>query len=374
MSKRIVFGSTPLINNFYWNEALKRNGYHTKTVMFDFTTFITADINWDIKLKINKSKNKFLNLISYGSLGIRAIIVFAQCVPKFDIFVISFDGFLIGRIPLLWRCQSYIFKALKKKVIVIPYGGDSYIYKNVISTEIQKGLIDSYPMSMKQQKRITQRVFYWKKHADVILPGFMHADIFGEKDIQSLDKILLKIPNTLTIDLNLWHSERKPLEKGQVIEIAHMPNHRGFKGTERIIEVIEELRNEGFNIKFHLIEKLSNNAVQILMQDRIHILIDQIYAIGYGLNAIEGMASSCVVMANISNPKYTDMYADTFLDDCPIISVSAFNLKQELIKIALNHERINEISDLSRGYVENFHSYRYFSTVVGEIIEFLYNN
>jgi hypothetical protein len=374
MLKKIAFGSTPLINNFYWNEALKRSGYYSKTVMFDNASFITANINWDVKLKVNIPKNKLLKLIAYVDLGIRAVILFAQCVIRYDIFVISFDGFLIGKIPLLWRCQSYIFKALKKKVIVIPYGGDSYIYKNVISTEIQKGLIDSYPMSVKQQKRITQRVDYWKKHADVILPGFMHADIFGEINIPSLEKILLRIPNTLTIDLNSWRSERKPVEAGQVIEIAHMPNHRGFKGTERIIEVVEELRNEGFNIKFHLIEKISNNSVQLLLRDRIHILIDQIYAIGYGLNAIEGMASSCVVMANISNPKYTKMYAGTFLDKCPIVSVNQFKLKQELINIILNPERLNEISDLSREYAEKYHSYKYFSTAIGEVIELLYKN
>jgi len=374
MSKKIVFGSTPIINNFYWNEALRRDGHNSKTVMFDSPTFITANINWDVKLKIKKSNIKYLNVFAYISGGIRASILFVQCLFKFDIYVISFDGFLIGKIPLLWRCQSYLFKALNKKVIVIPYGGDSYIYKNIISPETRKGLADSYPMSLKQQKIITRRVKYWKKHADVILPGFMHADIFGEKDTQSLKKTSWKIPNILTIDLNSWHSERRPLESGQVIEIAHMPNHRGFKGTDRIIDIVEELISEGYNIKFHLIEKLSNNEVQILMRNKIHVLIDQIYAIGYGLNAIEGMASACVVMANISNTKYTNMYTGTYLDKCPIISVNTFNLKQELIGIISNHSRINELSNASRKYAENYHSYSHFSKAMKEIIQSLYAN
>jgi hypothetical protein len=373
MTIRIVFGSTPLINNFYWNDALKRNGYDTKTLMFNFSTYITKNIKWDISVAYLRSKNMYLNFFLNLGNGLRAIFMFLKYINKFDIFVISFDGFLIGRIPILWRSQAYLFKGLRKKIVLIPYGGDFYVYKNIKSKEIQVGIEDSYPMSEKAQKRIAQRVEYWKKHANLIFPGFAYPDMYKHSELNSYKNIFLTSPSPLIINEEIWVSKRVPLRKGQVIEIAHMPNHRGFKGTDKILEVIEELKNEGFQIKFHLIEKLSNDEVRLLMTNKIHILIDQIYFVGYALNSIEGMASSCVVMANLSDERYTSLYFNTYLDECPIVSINKSNLKQELTTIILDYNRINDLSKLSRNYVENFHSYKYFSILFGDIINSLYN-
>ena len=370
MSSRIVFGSTPIINNYYWDAALKHYGYNSKTLVFNSTTYITESINWDIKIKFRNSEKRLLSYLFRIEAGVKATFSFVWHVFQFDIFVISFDGFLIGRIPVLWRAQSFIFRVLKKKVIAMPYGGDCYVYENVKSMDIQQGLIDSYPMTRKEQKIIARRVSYWKKHANIILPGFMYADIYNAEDIHGFNNIKI-IPSILAIDIDSWRSKRPPLVKGAVVEIAHMPNHRGLKGTEIIIEVIEELKTEGFKINFNLIEKRPNSEVRILMQDKIHILIDQIYAIGYGLNAIEAMASSCVVMANLSDQSYTSLFINSYLRHCPIISVNKSNLKQELIKIIRDHARINEVGDLSRTYIENFHSYEYFSSVLNELIKTL---
>ena len=372
MSKRVVFGSTPLINNSYWNEALNLNGYDSKTVMFNSTTHITRNTKWDVHIPFVYSENNLLNVYFKMVNGLRAIFYFVKYINQFDIFVISFDGFLIGRIPIIWRFQSYAFKTFKKKVILIPYGGDFYVYRNVKSKEIRYGLEESYPMSKKKQNRIANRVAYWKKHADLVVPGFAYADIYEPWEANLFKNILFTTPSPLIVDTQLWSSNKKPLKQGQMIEIAHMPNHRGFKGTEKIVEVIEELKNEGFNIKFDLIEKIPNQEVKKLMTDKIHILIDQIYFIGYALNSIEAMASSCVVMANISNETYTSVYSETYLDECPVININKFNLKQELIKIILDSYKINELSRLSRQYAENFHSYKYFSVIFEEMVEMLY--
>ena len=153
-NKNIAFGSTPIINNFYWSSALNQSGYNAKTIMFDTSTFITDKISWDIKIKFKISENKLLHYFFKINTGIRAIFLFFKYLLKFDIFVISFDGFLIGKIPIVWRFQAYLFKFFGKKSIVIPYGGDSYIYDQVRSKALQAGLMRSYPMSEKQQRNI----------------------------------------------------------------------------------------------------------------------------------------------------------------------------------------------------------------------------
>jgi hypothetical protein len=374
MSKRIVFGSTPIINNSYWNEALNLSGYKSKTVMFDNTSHITRVTQWDVRIPFIYSENKLLNIFFKLSNGLRAIFYFIKFIHQFDIFVISFDGFLIGKIPVIWRCQSYVFKMLKKKAIVIPYGGDFYVYRNVKSEELRLGVQESYPMSKKRQNKIAHRVTYWKEHADLVVPGFACADIYNTSEANLYKNIFFTTPSPLIVDTDLWNSNKKALEKREIIEIAHMPNHRGFKGTDKIVEVVEELKNEGFNIRFNLIERLPNDEVRELMANKIHILIDQIYFVGYALNSIEAMASSCVVMANLSNKAYTSIYSETYLDRCPIINIDKSNLKQVLTNVILDFNKINELSLLSRKYVENFHSYEYFSVIFGRMIELLDKN
>jgi len=137
MAKKIVFGSTALINNFYWNDALKRSGFSSKTIMFELITHVTKDIKWDVIVRLNKSENKYLNTFLLIPNGLKAIYMFLKYINKFDVFVLSFDGFLIGKIPIVWRWQSYLFKAFKKKVVLIPYGGDLskyYIRRNQART------------------------------------------------------------------------------------------------------------------------------------------------------------------------------------------------------------------------------------------------
>jgi len=257
---------------------------------------------------------------------------------------------------------------------LIPYGSDYFVYENINSEEIKSGLLISYPMSKRKQKNIAQRVAYWKKHANLVVPGFAFADIYNASEVNLYKNILFTMPSPLIVDTDLWSSNKKALEKGQTIEIAHMPNHRGIKGTDKIVEVVEELKNEGFNIRFNLIERVPNAEVRDLMANKIHILIDQIYLIGYALNSIEAMASSCVVMANLSNKTYTSIYSDTYLDRCPIISIDKSSLKQALIDIIRDFNKINELSLMSRKYVENFHSYEYFSVIFGKMIEVLDKN
>lgn len=369
---RIVFGSTSIINNYYWSEALKKNNYNSRTIMFDSPTFITKTIKWDIRIKRRKSNNKHLRFFFNFLLGVKVIFLFPFYVLKADLLVISFDGFLIGKIPLLWRTQSFFIKKFKKKILVIPYGSDSYVYKKVASSEIQNGLIDSYPMSDRDQKQIEKRVLYWLRRADLIIPGFMHIDIFTGKEAKYSTKDPFRLPSPLVIDVDSWSAKRSPISAGDCLEIAHMPNHRGYKGTSVITKVVEELQKEGYKIKFHLIEGVPNEQVKNLLCNRIHILIDQIYAIGYGLNAIEGMSSSCVVLSNLSNKEYIEMYENTYLAECPIVSVNKFTLKQELEKILSNPTTINDLSKKSRAYVEKYHSYDFFSKIFKDILDQLY--
>ena len=91
-------------------------------------------------------------------------------------------------------------------------------------------------------------------------------------------------------DLNLLSSKYQNV-KGYddgFFHILHAPNHRSIKGSDHIISAVEELNNEGYKIKLHLIEKVSN-AESI---SKVDLVIDQLIIGWYAMFAIESMALS----------------------------------------------------------------------------------
>lgn len=52
---------------------------------------------------------------------------------------------------------------------------------------------------------------------------------------------------------------------GEVV-VVHAPNHRHIKGTDRLIEVVEQLRGEGLGVRLELLEKRPNSEVRTAVQ------------------------------------------------------------------------------------------------------------
>ena len=164
------------------------------------------------------------------------------------IFFTSFDGFFLQETPIDFLQVFYL--KLARKIIVLPYGGDAYVTRNINSSSTAHALIYSYPLTSRYQTSILRKVNYWTKYADAIIAGFLFADGIGRWDTL--------IPSPLSLDLKHWKkSNKKQVSNGKNSEIviAHVPNHRGFKGTEFIIKAIEKLKEKGYKIKFLLIEK-----------------------------------------------------------------------------------------------------------------------
>jgi hypothetical protein len=69
-----------------------------------------------------------------------------------------------------------------------------------------------------------------------------------------------------------------PCKKGSTMKVVHIPSHRGAKGTNEILGIIEKLRLENnLEFEFALLEGISNEAVleQLSVSD---LLIDQVYS------------------------------------------------------------------------------------------------
>jgi glycosyltransferase involved in cell wall biosynthesis len=341
-SIRVVWGSTPIINFSYWSKAARRAGYLSETFTFD-----AYDINnrkdWD---KVSSEEFKYI------AKSIRPIFIFLYSLFKYDIFVISFDGYFLGSTPLRFF-QAMLLKIAGKKIVSMPYGGDAYCYKNIRSLDLLHAIQCSYPENSKQQERVSSNVNYWEKNSDAIVPGLLAGDGIGRWDILS--------PSPICIDLENWHrSNKKQDEDGskEKITIAHFPNHRGFKGSEFIIEAIRKLKQDGFNVELKLLEKIKNTEVKFFLENEADILVDQLIFTGYAMNAVEGMASGLTVISNLESEDELRLFRRwSFLEECPIVSSSPENIYEILKKLITNPSLRNELGRAGREYVDKYHGF-----------------
>jgi hypothetical protein len=355
---RLVWGSTPIINNSYWSRAMRQAGYLSNTFTTDYYSSINRREDWD---RILSEEYKWL------PSRIKPWVAFIDSLFRYDVFIISFNGFFIGKYPLEY-VQAHILKLAGKKIIAVAYGGDSYVYHRIRSMGTLHGLMMSYPQAACDQQRISRNVDYWCAHADAVIPGFMGPDGFGRWDVL--------MPSSLAIDLNSWVASTKKNDFNGTygcVVITHAPNHRGFKGTEFVLAAIRILQAEGLKIELRLLEKIQNKEVRRILCEDTDILIEQIICTGHGLNGLEGLASGLPVISNLEDDTYImPVRRWSFFGECPLVSASPETLVDVLRKLVTRPELRHQIGKAGRAYVEKYHGLDSAQYLFTNVIDYVY--
>jgi hypothetical protein len=354
---RLVWGSDPIINNSYWSKGMINAGYSSETFTTDYFSINKRD-DWDRILS---------EQYGWAPPPIKPLVAFVDSLFRYDVYIISFKGFFIGNWPFSYL-QAQILKLAGKKIIVIPYGGDSYVYRRIRSMGTLHGLMVSYPMQSLDQEKISRDVDYWCANADAVIPWFMGSDGFGRWDVL--------MPSPLSINLEYWAASDRNNDAdgatGTVI-ITHAPNHRGFKGTEFILKAISNLQAEGLKIELKLLEKISNVEVCRILQKETDILIDQIICTGYAMNALEGLASGLPIISNLEDDNYTmPMRRWSFLGECPIVSASPETLEDVLRKLVTRPELRHLLGSAGRAYAKKYHGLDSGQYLFGNLMDYVY--
>lgn len=355
---RLVWGPIPIINNKYWSDAMRAAGWSSQTLMMGFAS------------TINK-KEDFDELVSdrYGFLptSLKLLLIFLESLFRFDVFFLSFNGWLLGNTPY-WHLEAPLLKIAGKKIVIIPYGGDAYVYRNIRSTSVQHALMISYPAAARKQDSIQKKVHHWIKNADCIIPGGIAPDGFGRWDVL--------LPSSLHIDTELWApSKRLSLADGRndVVTIAHAPNHRGFKGTEFIIAAVNTLKSEGLLVELILMEKIQNDELRRMFEYDVDILVDQLIFTGHGLNALEGMASALPVICNLEDETYMlPMRRWSYFAECPIVSATPETIVDVLRKLVQRPNLRHQLGAAGRQYVEKYHDYESSQYLFCNVLKYVY--
>lgn len=360
--RELVWGTVPMTNNKYWSAAVKTLGYRSITLMEEFY-HIHKKEDFDIYLDDLTPKwiwPRFLRIETGKLLG------FLYVMRNASVLHLCFLG---GPLWNTWlrKIEGPLYRWAGIKTVVIPYGGDMYMYSRVMDPCVRHGLLLSFPHMAAREKEIEGRVDHWIRHGDTIVMGFT-IDGIGRWDAL--------VGNFICIDIHEWRqndSYSNSDGRNGTVRIMHAPNRRGVKGSEFIFKAVDELKAEGLQIELVLLEKLPNECIKSMMQE-VDVIADQLILPGYGLFAVEAMASGLPVMTNLHNEAYTRLFRRySFLNECPILSTTPETIKANLRALVTSPALREALGRASRDYAEKYHSYKTATYLFGSIYDKLLN-
>lgn len=343
----IGMGPLPMINYVYWAKALRKRGYTVETFVVN-TYFITEEFDFICDKKQHRYYRKY------------PLLLFFRCVLRYSAMYIYFNGGPLQNSVIYRNLEPCLFKIANTKLVVMPYGSDVQVFERTPNKVTACNLCKDYPyFFQKTHSRIIKQIDMWTKNADIVVGAMDSIDYmyFWNRTIPchfaiDTDKIC---PNEITNE-----------KVDNTIKILHAPNHMSIKGTEFIEMAIEKLKNEGYDIDYCRIQKVSNEEV-IKKIKEADIVIDQLVMGWYAMFAMEAMACAkpCVCYLR-------DDLVDTFVkigclkkDEIPLISAGTDTIYDVLKDLIEHKENFENIGRKSREYVVNHHSL----DVIGEFFE-----
>lgn len=144
------------------------------------------------------------------------------------------------------------------------------------------------------------------------------------------------------------------LEGREELVVAHAPSRRRLKGTDFVLQAVEEARSRGARVRLDLVEDLPY-AKALARYRSADLLVDQLVLGWYGAVAIEAMQMGKPVVAYISGDAIGRVEPD-LRDALPIIRSGPAELAEVLIDLAEDRRRVRSLGDRSREFVATWHS------------------
>lgn len=143
---------------------------------------------------------------------------------------------------------------------------------------------------------------------------------------------------------------------GNKIIIMHGINRGIEKGSDYIVQALKKLETKYPEIVEIVIVKHVSLSDYLRIMQKSNVVIDQCYAEGCGMNAIEAMSMGKVVLGG-NEPGNAEEYGE---NNCPVINIHA-NVEEIysiLVDLVNNPDKIKRISKESREYAVRVHDCR----------------
>jgi glycosyltransferase involved in cell wall biosynthesis len=350
---RLIWGPVPIVAIKYWSQAMRERGYESRTCVFAYYSInerADFDVHYDEFLPRGLIFEAF-----------RPYAVFLWVLRIADMYMSFFDGGFL-QMTALRGLELPLLRLAGMRIVVSPYGSDIAVpgYLGVA----EQRLLEDYPGIATAGPRVRRRVLRFTRRADLVVRNLQ----FG-----FLPRWDVLWPTQVAIDVERRGAGVPPGDadgrNGEVV-VVHAPNHRRIKGTDHVIEAVEQLCNEGLRVHLELLERRPNAEVRATVE-RADIVAEQFVA-GYGLFAVEAMAAGRPVLSALKwMPQ--DALDDLKRRGIPILDTDFESLTDNLRALVTDPERRKRLGDAGRHYVLAHHSYEAVGAVWAAIIEHVWS-
>ena len=225
-------------------------------------------------------------------------------------------------------------------------------------------------LSIRRLGRVVDELAWLRRRGKTILFTYQGSDIRGgggvrekaaHRALRYADRVFYQNP-----DLRQWlpgasflpyaavdPAALRPeaLQEREELVVAHAPTDRVIKGTQRVIEAVDALRDEGVAIRLDLVEGVTRD-VALERLAAADLLIDQLRLGWYGTVAVEAMALGRPVLSYIREDEPED---NPFGEELPIVRTTAATLVDDLRALSADRDRLPELGFAGRAFVERHH-------------------
>jgi hypothetical protein len=342
---KIFIGLTEIANiTDTYARAFRQLGHDTVSMIWKRNRFYPAG-QYDIVLKEQSAstgivKKGWIGKISDGAARLGAARYLPRMIRECDIFIFIFgSSFIPGYLdyPLIKRAG---------KKIVTTFWGSEIRYGYALEQESKAlgfdGEIGPFLDYLKLQRgnyyQCLSTIRAAEKYADLILSQQ------GYGQLQSRPYMRANVPIEVAGLTCKIPAREKPL-------ILHVPSKRDIKGTSVIMQTIEDLRREGLQFDFRLIENMPNPEVRANLTEA-DIVVDELYSETVGMLSTEAMASGCVAVVRYMN-EYGKVPAD-----CPAVNANRYTLGSELRTLITDLPGRVDIASAGRPFVEKYYDHK----------------
>lgn len=189
---------------------------------------------------------------------------------------------------------------------------------------------------------------------DMIIPTtWEYMKIYTDYNHTYYSKVKPIIPFPIDIDMSPIN-----ITNNKKLVIFHPLNREGFKGTHIIREAFKILEEKYHDIATFVIRgKMPIDKYNQYVQEKVDILVDQLYGVSYGMGALYAMLQGKVVISGkrsseIMNDDRYPMYANMPIYD---LGTTVEEVVNSISKLIENKKHLNELKEHSRNYVIRYH-------------------
>lgn len=349
-----IAGMIPVFAN-----GFRRLGHKVTTVISARHPFYN-DLHYDVNLStdilrlpnaIQHSESRVLEAIKKGVCRSGRLVRLLGLIASHDIFMFQWAGS-----SLRWQSEYPLLKMLGKRIVSVCVGDD---VRHALSYSQEAALFYtpeqfSFILSPDHCERL--------EHDPLARPlrSMRMEELYSD--------LILSVPSNsglavrpynhffVPIDLSVY---RKRVPERERPVVVHAPSHKGVKGTQILLPVLEQLKAEDVPFEFRLLHGMAHSEVinELMNADAV---IDQLFFPLHGKLSLEAMATGCAV-ATSNREDY-----EPFPPNRPIWHVDPGNLYTQLKRLLTDKGLRVRLAHQGREYVERYHDH---VNVAGRIVD-----